>query len=148
MNILRKLTIFLPELHTKMLWYWSVHSCHLQTTSVNLWRNSWIPPSTLCLHFELCFALQMVNASPVSLCHGKISVCLKNSSSLSILCKVLFASVGSSHVCYIFLLKCFCHLSYFFMQKSWYFKTLWIYKTLKMLLCQKMGFSDINSHLM
>lgn len=36
---------------------------------------------------------------------------------LSSLCKMLIASVWSFHISYIFLLKCFCHLSCFFMQK-------------------------------
>lgn len=48
---------------------------------------------------------------------------------------------------YIFLLKCSCLLSCCLHAKGQCFKTLQIYKTLKILLCQKMFLAAINWHL-
>lgn len=86
---LQKLAVFLPEFWTKILWYWFFHSFPPQPTSVNLCRNSWIPPCMLHLHFLLCFALQILYGSPTSLCLGKISVCFRSPPPLSSLCKML-----------------------------------------------------------
>lgn len=138
---LRKLRIFLPKFCTKILWYWSVHSCHLQTASVSLWRNSWISPSTLHLHCELCST--NVQCLPYHimarfLCASQVPL------PLSSLCKMLIASVGSSHVSYIFILKCFLSSFMLLHAKRSYFKTLWIYKTPE----NTRRWHGINSHLM
>lgn len=101
------MAIFLPKFWTKILWYWFVYSFHLQPTSENLWRNSWIPPCVLCLHFPLCFALQILYGSPVSLCHGKISVCLRSPSDPSLpSLRCLLPLFNHPSCLYIFLLKC------------------------------------------
>lgn len=63
----------------------------------------------------------------------------------SSLYKMLIASVWPSHV-YLFP-KMFLSSFTLLHAKGWYFKTLWIYKTLKILLCRKMDLSDVNSHL-
>lgn len=112
---LRKLRIFLPIFCSKILWYWSVHSCPLQTTSVNLWENSWIPPSTLHLHCELCFTLQMSNASAIT---SWQDFCVPHKSLFPSLPSVRCLLPLMDHLMSLtsFSWNVFCHFSCFFMQ--------------------------------
>lgn len=122
---LQKSIIFLTKFCTKILWYWSVPSCHLKQLQ---WTCKEIL-ELLHFHFELFLALQVLPSSPISLCHGKISVCLTSPSSP--LCPLEDA------YCLWWIIPCLLYLSLvmflspfmFLHVKSWYFKTLWIYKT-------------------